>query len=158
MLEDVLDNILFLCIGDSNIIGDSLGPLIGSVIQKNKDIIQADINIEVIGTMELPIGYQMINNLIKNVKDNTFIIVIDSALGSENNIGKIVIDESNLCAGQGVNKGKYLKGDITIRGIVGKNHYNIKSNATELRNISTIKIDDMALKIISAIYTFLLKV
>lgn len=153
-----MNNILFLCIGDSNIIGDSLGPLIGSFIQKNKNAIKTNTNIEVIGTMKSPVGYKTINNIISDTQNNTFIIIIDSALGSENNVGKIVIDESNLCAGKGVNKGKYLNGDITIRGIVGKNHNNIKANSMELRNISAIRIDNMAFKIISTIIPFLIKV
>lgn len=153
-----MNNILFLCIGDSNIIGDSLGPLIGSFIQKNKNAIKTNTNIEVIGTMKSPVGYKTINNIISDTPNNTFIIIIDSALGSENNVGKIVIDESNLCAGKGVNKGKYLNGDITIRGIVGKNHNNIKANSMELRNISAIRIDNMAFKIISTIIPFLIKV
>ena len=59
-----MNNILFLCIGDSNIIGDSLGPLIGYFIKKNKSSIKRNINIEVIGTMEIPIGYKKINNII----------------------------------------------------------------------------------------------
>lgn len=158
MLEDNLDNILFLCIGDSNIIGDSLGPLIGSFIQKNKNSIKKNINIEVIGTMELPIGYKKINNIIRNIEENTFIIMIDSALGSENNIGKIIIDSSNLCAGKGLNKGKCLNGDITIRGIVGKNHNDKVSNAIELRNISANRIDNIAGQIINTIIPFLFKV
>lgn len=153
-----MDNILFLCIGDSNIIGDSLGPLIGSFIKKNKSSIKRNINIEVIGTMEIPIGYKKINNIIKNIEEDTFIIMIDSALGSENNIGKIIIDSSNLCAGKGLNKGKCLNGDITIRGIVGKNHNDKVSNAIELRNISANRIDNIAGQIINTIIPFLFKV
>ena len=42
-MEDMLKNILFLCIGDSNIVGDSLGPLIGSFIKENKDSMRKDI-------------------------------------------------------------------------------------------------------------------
>ena len=108
--------------------------------------------------MEIPIGYKKINNIIKNIEEDTFIIMIDSALGSENNIGKIIIDSSNLCAGKGLNKGKYLNGDITIRGIVGKNHNNKTSNAIELRNISANRIDSIACQIINTIIPFLFKV
>lgn len=153
-----MNNILFLCIGDSNIVGDSLGPLIGSFIRRNKDSICTNINIEVIGTMKFPVGYKTINNIINNVAKNTFIIIIDSALGSEKNIGKIIIDETSLCAGQGVNRGKYLSGDITIRGIVGKNHNNVKLNTLELQNVPSIQIENMAYKIISTIIPFLIRV
>lgn len=153
-----MDHILFLCIGDSDIVGDSLGPLIGSFIQRHKAKINTNINIEVFGTMEFPLGYRKINNIIRNIPTNTFIIIIDSALGSEANVGKIIIDDSNLCAGNGINKGKYLNGDISIRGIVGKNYNNIKLNTKELQNISVSQVDKMACKIISAIIPFLIKV
>ena len=150
-----MDNILFLCIGDSNIAGDSLGPLIGSFIDVNKHKIQTNTNIKVIGTMNSPIGYNTINETVKNIDTNVFTVLIDSALGSENNIGKIVIDNSNLCAGKGVNIGKNLTGDITIRGIVGKNHENIKLNTLELKTIPANKIDIMANKIVSILLAFL---
>lgn len=153
-----MNDILFLCIGDSNIVGDSLGPLIGTFIKQHKSKIRTNMNIEVIGTMDFPVGYRMINNIIEELDTNTFIIIIDSALGSRDNIGKIIIDDSNLCAGNGVNTGKYLSGDITIRGIVGKNYNNIQLNTKELQNISTKQIDEMAYKIISTIIPFLIKV
>lgn len=157
-MEDMLKNILFLCIGDSNIVGDSLGPLIGSFIKENKNSMRKDIEIDVIGTMEFPIGYKKINNIIAESRRNAFIIIIDSALGSVNNIGKIIIDDSSLCAGKGLNKGKFLNGDIIIRGIVGKNHNNIISNVAELRNISAKRIENIAYKIIETIIPFLSKV
>lgn len=152
-----MNNILFLCIGDSNIVGDSLGPLIGSFIQRHKSAIKTNMNISVIGTMDLPVGYITINDIIDTFHENTFIIIIDSALGSSKNIGKIIIDESRLCAGQGVNKGKYLNGDITIRGIVGRNYNNVKLNSIELENVSLVRIENMANKIISDIIPFLIK-
>ena len=153
-----MNDILFLCIGDSNIVGDSLGPLIGTFIKRHKSKIKTNMNIEVIGTIDSPVGYRMINNIIEELDSNTFIIIIDSALGSKENIGKIIIDESNLCAGNGVNTGKHLNGDITIRGIVGQNYNNIQLNTKELQNISSKKIDEMAYKIISTIIPFLIRV
>ena len=57
-MEEVLENILFLCIGDSNIVGDSLGPLIGSFLEENKYKYK---NIKVAGTIENPIRYKDID-------------------------------------------------------------------------------------------------
>ena len=48
-----MNNILFVCIGDSNIVGDSLGPLIGTFIQKNKHIIQTNSNINVNNSLSI---------------------------------------------------------------------------------------------------------
>lgn len=157
-----MNNILFLCVGDSNIIGDSLGPLIGTFIKNNKNIIFPKKKIEVIGTMKNPIGYNSLdvyinkNNKIKE-KNNTFII-IDSALGSKKHIGKVIIDRSSLYAGNGINEGKIIKGDVLIRGIVGKNYNDNMLNSRELKNIQAKEIDNIASKIIINILPFLFKV
>ena len=55
-----MENILFLCIGDSNIVGDSLGPLIGSFLEENKYKYK---NIKVAGTIENPIRYKDIDKI-----------------------------------------------------------------------------------------------
>ena len=41
-----------------------------------------------------------------------------------------------------------LIGDISIRGIVGKNYDDIKQNIQELENVSTNLVENMACKII----------
>ena len=140
-----MEEILILCIGDSKLIGDSLGPLIGSFLERNKSDIGN--NVKVLGTLEKPIGYNDLIEIAKHINYNkeyyTTIITIDSALGSNQNIGKILIDNTTLCAGSGVNTGK-----ISIRGIVGKNYDDIKQNIQELENVSTNLVENMACKII----------
>ncbi len=146
-----MNNILFLCIGNSNIIGDSLGPLIGSFLQRYKKDICNNTNIDIVGTLSKPIGYSNINNSFKKSilkEEYSKIVIIDSALGTEKNIGKILINNSKLCAGNGVNIGKNLYGDIIIKGIVGKNHNNIKSNIIELNRVSPKIINSIASKIL----------
>ena len=112
-----MEEILILCIGDSKLIGDSLGPLIGSFLERNKSDIGN--NVKVLGTLEKPIGYNDLIEIAKHINYNkeyyTTIITIDSALGSNQNIGKILIDNTTLCAGSGVNTGEKLIGDISIR-------------------------------------------
>ena len=145
-----MEEILILCIGDSKLIGDSLGPLIGTFLEKNKSTIGN--NVKILGTLEKPIGY---NNLIEmaehlkcNKKDYITIITIDSAFGSNQNIGKILIDNTILYAGNGVNRGEKLIGDISIRGIVGQNYDDVKQNIIELESVSTDLVENMACKII----------
>lgn len=149
-----MDNILFLCIGNSNIIGDSLGPLIGSFLQRYSKNICNNTKIDIMGTLNRPIGYQKIDNLLEKKmlrKKYSKIVIIDSALGTEKNIGKILINNSRLCAGSGVNIGKNLYGDIIIKGIVGKNHNNAELNILELNRVSPKRIDSIASKILSQI-------
>ena len=95
-----MENILFLCIGDSNIVGDSLGPLIGSFLEENKYKYK---NIKVAGTIENPIRYKDIDKIKR--ERNQQIIVIDSALGNEKKDGKLMINDSYLNAGTSINLG-----------------------------------------------------
>ena len=90
----------------------------------------------------------MAEHLKCNKKDYITIITIDSALGSNQNIGKILIDNTILYAGNGVNRGEKLIGDISIRGIVGQNYDDVKQNIIELESVSTDLVENMACKII----------
>ena len=144
-----MKNILFLCIGNSNIIGDSLGPLIGSFLKYYNNVTE-DAKLDVQGTMEEPIGYKKINNIFME-QEYSNIIIIDSALGNEKNIGKILIDNSSLYAGKGVNRGKEIYGDIVIRGIVAKNHNDVQENIRELSKVKSNIIEEMASKIVTTI-------
>jgi putative sporulation protein YyaC len=145
-MEEVLENILFLCIGDSNIVGDSLGPLIGSFLEENKYKYK---NIKVAGTIENPIRYKDIDKIKR--ERNQHIIVIDSALGNEKNVGKLLINDSYLNAGTSINLGKKIDGDIIIKGIVGKNHNNEKLNYIELKRVKYETINEIASRIIVTI-------
>ena len=108
-----LKNILFVCIGNGKIIGDSLGPLIGTVLEKNKRLIQNNVKIDVIGTFENPILYYNVEEFIKNIdsQDYSEIVIIDSALGSKENIGKVMITPAEILIGVGVNRGRMVKGE-----------------------------------------------
>lgn len=145
-MEEVLENILFLCIGDSNIVGDSLGPLIGSFLEEN---IYKYKNIKVAGTIENPIRYKDIDKIKR--ERNQHIIVIDSALGNEKNVGKLLINDSYLNAGTSINLGKKIDGDIIIKGIVGKNYNNERLNYIELKRVKYETINEIASRIIVTI-------
>ena len=63
-----MEEILILCIGDSKLIGDSLGPLIGSFLERNKSDIGN--NVKVLGTLEKPIGYNDLIEIAKHINYN----------------------------------------------------------------------------------------
>ena len=67
-MEVILEEILILCIGDSKLIGDSLGPLIGSFLERNKFDIGN--NVRVLGTLEKPIGYNYLIGIEKHINYN----------------------------------------------------------------------------------------
>lgn len=154
-----LENILFVCIGNGKIIGDSLGPLIGTVLEKNKRLIQNNVKIDVIGTFENPILYYNVEEFIKNIdsQDYSEIVIIDSALGSKENIGKVMITPAEILIGVGVNRGRMVKGDIILKGVVGINYNNISRNLIELENVEAKQIENIAGKMLDIIYSIIFR-
>ena len=154
-----MENILFVCIGNGKIIGDSLGPLIGTVLKKNKRLIQNNVNIDVIGTFENPILYYNVEKFIKNIdsQDYSEIVIIDSALGSKENIGKVMITPAEILIGVGVNRGRRVKGDIILKGVVGINYNNISRNLIELESVEAKQIEKIASKMLDIIYSIIFR-
>lgn len=154
-----LENILFVCIGNGKIIGDSLGPLIGTVLEKNKRLIQNNVKIDVIGTFENPILYYNVEEFIKNIdsQDYSEIVIIDSALGSKENIGKVMITPAEILIGVGVNRGRMVKGDIILKGVVGINYNNISRNLIELESIEAKQVENIAGKMLDIIYSIIFR-
>lgn len=154
-----MKNILFVCIGNGKIIGDSLGPLIGTVLEKNKRLIQNNVNIDVIGTFENPILYYNVEEFIKNIdsQDYSEIVIIDSALGSKENIGKVMITPTEILIGVGVNRGRMVKGDIILKGVVGINYNNISRNLIELESVEAKQVEKIADKMLDIIYSIIFR-
>lgn len=154
-----MKNILFVCIGNGKIIGDSLGPLIGTVLEKNKRLIQNNVKIDVIGTFENPILYYNVEEFIKNIdsQDYSEIVIIDSALGSKENIGKVMITPAEILIGVGVNRGRMVKGDIILKGVVGINYNNISRNLIELESIEAKQVENIAGKMLDIIYSIIFR-
>lgn len=154
-----MENILFVCIGNGKIIGDSLGPLIGTVLEKNKRLIQNNVNIDVIGTFENPILYYNVEEFIKNIdsQDYSEIVIIDSALGSKENIGKVMITPTEILIGVGVNRGRMVKGDIILKGVVGINYNNISRNLIELESVEAKQVEKIADKMLDIIYSIIFR-
>ena len=69
-------------------------------------------------------------------------IIIDSALGSSRNIGKVIMEHDFLIIGNGINRGIELEADVIIKGVVGKDYKNLERNKLELKMVdeNTIKM------------------
>lgn len=158
-MEDFLEKILFICIGNSKIIGDSLGPLVGSVLLKNKSYMEKSSKIDVLGTITSPLVYSKIETEVKKINKNCYskIIIIDSALGNKNNIGEVSINTSNINVGKGINKGRLISGDIIIKGIVAQNYYDIEKNKEALDNVTLEQIENVSKKVLKIIYSIIYK-
>ena len=128
---------LIACIGSDLVLGDSLGPLVGTML------IKKNISAYVYGTLGSPITAKEIacaKSHLKVLHPNSFIIAIDAAVGKTDDIGLIKVSDKGLKPGLGVDKNLGVIGDCSIIGIVaGKSlqNYNL-FNLTRLNLIYTM--------------------
>jgi putative sporulation protein YyaC len=110
--------LIILCIGTDRSTGDSLGPLVGSFLERKFS--------NIYGTIENPVHATNIDEVMKGFKrryNNPLIIAVDAGLGSSKNVGQIVIKEGSLNPGYGVGKKLKSVGDISIIGFVNIGGY-----------------------------------
>jgi putative sporulation protein YyaC len=108
--------VVFVCIGTDRSTGDSLGPLVGTLLEEK--IIAP---FYVYGTLEDPIHAVNLEekmNEIKKTHFNPIIIGIDACLGRLKSVGSIQMGEGPLKPGAGVKKELPTVGQYHINGIV----------------------------------------
>lgn len=108
--------IVFVCIGTDRSTGDSLGPLIGTLLQE-----KTPQSFHIYGTLANPIHALNLSEKLAEIKAkhiNPFIIGIDACLGRLKSVGVIQIGSGPVKPGSGVNKDLPAVGDIHITGIV----------------------------------------
>lgn len=105
-----------LCIGTDRSTGDSLGPLVGMMLEK-----MAIPNLHIYGTLDEPVHAVNLRatlaDLRRNLK-NPRIIAVDACLGQLDSVGSIQIGMGPLKPGAGVNKKLPEVGEVHITGIV----------------------------------------
>jgi putative sporulation protein YyaC len=107
--------IVIMCIGTDRSTGDSLAPIVGTMIQ---DFCKEN-NIKLIGTLEYPCHAKNLHELYSAVDvENSLVIAIDASLGSIDNIGKAFVTNGSITPGAALNKDLGNVGDISIAGIV----------------------------------------
>ncbi len=115
---------VIVCVGSDLVIGDSLGPYVGTEISKKLN------NVYVYGTLASPITAKETNAIYNNVKKihpKSPILVIDAAIGDSDDVGLIKITDRGIKPGLGVNKDLELIGDVSIIGIVADKKNSIAS-------------------------------
>jgi putative sporulation protein YyaC len=110
---------VIVCIGSDLAIGDSLGPITGSMLKYKTQ----GLNVFLYGTLAAPItakeiGY--IRTFLKETHKNSQVIAIDAAVGAEGDIGLIKINDKPLLPGAGANKKLGALGDISLMGVVAE--------------------------------------
>lgn len=108
--------IVFVCIGTDRSTGDSLGPLVGTLLEE-----KGPSPFYVYGTLDEPIHAVNLEDKLKEIKQKhfyPFIIGIDACLGKLKSVGAIQLADGPVKPGAGVNKELPAVGDIHLTGIV----------------------------------------
>ncbi len=108
---------VILCIGTDRLIGDSLGPFLGTMLQK-----AARDRLPIYGTLAGAVhalNLQDISAQIKRKHPDRTVIAVDASLGSPEHVGSVFVRSGSLRPGAGVCKTLPETGDISITGIVG---------------------------------------
>lgn len=125
---------IIICIGSDLVLGDSLGPLVGTMLTRR------NVNAYIYGTLNSPITAKEINCAklhVKMLHPESFIVAIDAAVGNSEDIGLIKVSDKGLKPGLGVNKNLGVIGDCSIIGVVAEKstqNYNL-FNLTRLNLI-----------------------
>jgi len=118
-------NVVFMCIGTNTVVGDSVGPIVGSLLKEN---IQSNNKITIVGDCENNISYENIEDKIEKLNLNSLVVVVDSALSNHENIGKIFVQNRGLRYGEGLKKTNNTIGNISIIRCNAVSKYNFYRN------------------------------
>ena len=108
-----------VCIGSDLAIGDSLGPVTGSMLKFKTQ----GLGFFLYGTLSTPITakeIKYIRTFLKETHRGCPVIAVDAAVGDAGDIGLIKISDTPLLPGAGANKQLGAIGDITVMGIVAE--------------------------------------
>ena len=96
--------LVFVCIGTPSILGDCLGPVIGSILSVVPTS-GAPVPADIYGTLDAPVhalNFQDTCREIKKRHQKPFIIAIDAALGNSTQSGYVLLKKGPLHPGKGV--------------------------------------------------------
>ncbi len=109
---------VILCIGSDLAVGDSLGPVTGTMLRRNGELMGY-----VYGTLKFPVTakeVKYVDAFLRKTHPGSKIIAVDAAVGEESDVGLIKIVDAPLKPGSGANKRLGRVGDISVLGIVAK--------------------------------------
>ena len=110
---------VIVCVGSDLAIGDSLGPITGSMLKYKTQ----GLGVYVYGTLASPVTAKEIGRLralLKETHPKSPVIAVDAAVGGEGDIGLIKVNSNPLLPGAGANKKLGALGDMSILGIVAE--------------------------------------
>ncbi len=140
LIPENTEHIYVAGIGSNQINGDSLGPFVGTMLY---DLYPE--HLTVLGNLESPLDATTLTPVLSrmSIPENSFVIAIDSVLGSERSLNSIVIREGSLQPGLGLGQHLPSIGNCSVMGVVLENdpslHHSLLS--TSLHLIYTMAIN-----------------
>ncbi len=119
LLEGINAPPVVVCVGSDLAIGDSLGPLTGTLLRERVSSNGA----YVYGTLKSPVTAKEVkymNDFLKKTHPNSKIIAVDAAVGEDNEVGLVKISDTPLRPGSGAKKKLGKLGDVSVLGVVAK--------------------------------------
>ena len=107
-----------VCIGSDLAIGDSLGPIVGTLLKR-----RGEFKGYVYGTLKSPVTakeVKYVGDFLRKTHPKSKIIAVDAAVGEDGDVGLVKVMDSALRPGAGANKRLGKIGDVSILGIVAK--------------------------------------
>lgn len=109
------DDIVFLCIGSDRYVGDSLGPLVGTMLTER------NVPFRVYGTLEEPVHAFNLKGILKGINKQfkkPLIFSIDASIGNKDQVGHVMFKEGPLTPGKALEKMLPEVGDYHFVGFV----------------------------------------
>ncbi|WP_078546708.1 spore protease YyaC [Litchfieldia alkalitelluris] len=125
LIPDGTDHIFVVGIGSNLISGDSLGPFVGTLLEELYPN-----HLTVVGNLRYPLDATTLVPVFSNktLPKNSFVICIDSVLGTKNIVNSIVVQNGSFSPGVGLNQRLPSLGDCSIMGVVLENDSNLEHN------------------------------
>lgn len=137
LLPERTEHIYVVGIGSSRINGDSLGPFVGSLLKNNFPD-----RLTVLGNLQEPLdATTLVPELSQHsFRTNSFIIAIDSVLGSDEFLNSIVVKDGLIVPGVGLGNILPPIGNCSITGVVLENDPALKNSllCTDLHLVYTM--------------------
>jgi putative sporulation protein YyaC len=113
--QSLSKDIVILCVGSDLSMGDSLGPLVGTMLKENQ------VPYHVYGTLKEPVHAQNLEEVLKKIHkqfSEPFIFGIDASLGDKSKIGYLFLEEGPLVPGKALKKVLPNVGDYHMKAII----------------------------------------
>lgn len=137
---------VFLCIGASGVVSDSLGPKVGSILNESQTrplVVYGDG-----GGNVNAVNVSLAEKFVRAMHPDKKIVVVDAAVGDSTEVGCVVVKQGGVCPGAATDKKLPQVGDVSVLGVVSmrgaENFYRSHADRVSL-------VDKMAQTIAEAI-------